>query len=85
MGAFEMRKRVSSSANSQRSRDEVAKKLRQLLANPKPDLIAPQANQIGILRRLKLQYIYRKKKHSAVKTFVVFISRSILLFPCRVR
>jgi hypothetical protein len=72
MGAFEMRKRVSSRANSSWSRDEVAKKS-QPLAHPETDLTAPQANQIGIrprtmadnrhceksfsrLRRLKLQF-----------------------------
>jgi hypothetical protein len=67
MGAFEMRKRVSSSANSRWSRDEVAKKLSQPLANPEPDLTAPQANQIGIRPRTMADNRHCEKSFSRLR------------------
>jgi hypothetical protein len=63
-----MRKRVSSSADSKWSRDGVVKKLYQpFLANPKPDLTALQASQIGIRPRTMADNRHGEKSFSRLR------------------
>ena len=71
-------KRVSSSANSRWSRCEVAKELSQPLANPEPDLTAPQANQIGIWPRTMGDNWHGEKSFSRLRRLKLHFTWSIV-------